>query len=486
MIPERTRFAPSPTGMLHIGGLRTALYAYLLAKKSGGSFVLRIEDTDQARSVDGGIENIVETLSRMDIVPDEGVISDMGDIKEKGEYGPYKQSDRLSVYREHANKLIDQGDAYYCFCSKERLDEVRKEMQKNKQQPKYDRKCLSLSDDEVHILLKSGEPHVVRLKVPEGKSTWTDVIRGDVSFNNNEIDDQVLMKSDGFPTYHLAVVVDDHLMKITTVIRGEEWVSSTPKHLILYTAFGWDPPVFAHVPILLNADKSKLSKRQGDVSAQSYLDRGYLPEAVINFVATLGYNPKGDREEYSVDELIELFKLHKVKKSGAVVNFEKLDWMNRQYMQKLGTDELKARLESFMSQGFPESMDRVIEVEKGRVSTLKELAESIDVYTAVPEFESPQIIIWKKSDGRDAIEMLEKVREYIAQYDGEWSVGKLEEAMKSWITESGYMTGNVLWPLRVTLSGKEKSASPFEYLYVIGRDDAMNRIDRAISALKGE
>jgi glutamyl-tRNA synthetase len=486
MNPERTRFAPSPTGMLHIGGLRTALYAYLLAKQTKGSFILRIEDTDQQRSVDGGVENIVTTLDRMNIIPDEGFKINMGSIEEHGEFGPYKQSERLSVYREHAIKLIDQGDAYYCFCTKERLDEARKEMQKNKIQPKYDRKCLDLNDEEIHILLKSGEHHVVRLKVPEGKSTWLDVIRGQVTFDNNEIDDQVLIKSDGFPTYHLAVVVDDYLMKITTVIRGEEWVSSTPKHLMLYKSFGWDPPRFAHVPLLLNADKSKLSKRQGDVSASSYLEKGFLPEAVVNFVATLGYNPKGDREEYTIDELIELFQLHKVKKSGAVVNFEKLDWMNRQYIQRLELDDLKYKLKAFMKQGFPESFERVIEVERTRVSNLRELADTVELYTKSPDLTDPQIIIWKKSDGRDAIEMLSQVKELINNYEDEWSVERTETLIKDWISDRGFMTGNVLWPLRVTLSGKERSASPFEYLYVIGKEESINRISKAIVALKGD
>ena len=482
-MPERTRFAPSPTGMLHIGSLRTALYAYFLAKQTGGAFVLRIEDTDQARSVEGGIENIVETLHRAGIEPDEGFVLRNGEVEEVGEYGPYQQSNRLSIYRQYANRLLKDGNAYHCFCTKDRLDEVRKEQQKNKQQPKYDRHCLGLSDKEVEAKLAEGLPHVVRLKVPEGSSTVQDIIRGDVTFDHKEVDDQVLMKSDGFPTYHLAVVVDDHLMKISTIIRGEEWLPSTPKHIMLYNMLGFDLPKFAHVPLLLNPDKSKLSKRQGDVAAEQYLDKGYLPDALVNFIATLGYNPTGDREIYEVDELTKLFDISKVKKSGAVVNFEKLDWMNKQYMQTASTDDLVERLRAHRDE-LPDNINRIVDVEKGRATTLLELAESVDTYIELPSYEAG-LLVWKKADARDALEKLEAAGKWLNENGPVSDVGALEQNMKEWIKDRDYMTGNVLWPLRIALSGQKTSPSPFELAYVLGEEEAQSRINKAIDLLKG-
>jgi glutamyl-tRNA synthetase len=480
---ERTRFAPSPTGMLHIGGLRTALYAFYLARQTGGSFVLRIEDTDQARSVEGGIENIVKTLHRVGADPDEGFSYVDGELIERGDLGPYQQSKRLDLYRKYALKLVDDGNAYYCFCSRERLDEIRKAQQKAKQQPKYDRHCCDLEKEDIEQKLASDTPYVIRMKVPEGKSKIQDMIRGEVVIDHSEVDDQVILKSDGFPTYHLAVVVDDHFMEITTVIRGEEWLPSTPKHLILFNMLGWDAPKFAHVPLLLNPDKSKLSKRQGDVAAESYLDRGYVPEAIVNFVSTLGYNPTADREIYEPDEFIDLFNLSKVKKSGAVVNFEKLDWMNKQYMMEMDTDELKNRLKPFLN-GDEGDVDRIIEVEKSRQNTLVDLASSIAPFKKLQDYDA-HILIWKKSDGETAVDMLKEAREYIDGLDRLDDIVLLEASMKQWIKEQGIQTGDILWPLRVALSGSERSPSPFEYIYVIGKTEALYRIDNAINKLKG-
>ena len=303
------RFPPSPTGFLHIGGLRTALYDYLYAKKHGGVFVLRIEDTDRERFVEGGTEALITIMGKMGLDYDEGPVLKKGKLSEIGDHGPYIQSLRLDIYEKHAKELLDNGHAYYCFCSSDELKSVRKQQQMMKQPTKYNRHCLKLTEDEVKTKLELNEPHVLRMKIPEGETTFKDIIRGDITIQNTEIDDQVLMKSDGFPTYHLANVVDDHLMEITHVIRGEEWISSTPKHVILYDMFGWDLPEFAHLPLLLNADKSKLSKRQGDVAVEDFLDKGYLPEALLNFVSLLGYNPKGDQEIYTLDELVSLFDL---------------------------------------------------------------------------------------------------------------------------------------------------------------------------------
>ncbi len=324
----KTRFAPSPTGYLHVGGLRTALYCYLFARKNEGEFILRIEDTDQERFVKGAQENLLKTLEWIGLEYDEG--------PEKGENGPYIQSDRTEIYKEHIEKLLKSGHAYRCFCTKERLDEMRDRQKANKQATMYDRKCLELPESEVKAKIDAGESHVIRQKIPYESIKFKDLIRGNVQFHGKIIDDQVLVKSDGFPTYHLANVVDDHLMGITHVIRGEEWLPSTPKHLALYQAFGWDPPQFAHLPLLLNPDKTKLSKRQGHIAVEDYIKEGYSREAIINFVVFLGWHPgSGDENEiYTLEHLKEIFQLSKVHKSGAVFNLEKLDWFNWRWQKK--------------------------------------------------------------------------------------------------------------------------------------------------------
>ncbi|MFH1286865.1 MAG: glutamate--tRNA ligase [Candidatus Magasanikbacteria bacterium] len=339
----KTRFAPSPTGFLHIGGLRTALFAYLHAKKSGGIFLLRIEDTDRERFVEGGMENILNSLSWAGITPDEGVVQNKnGNIVQKGEHGPYIQSERNDIYNEHIQKLLDSGHAYHCFCSRERLGEVREEQQKNKQPTLYDGHCRNMSENEVKERLEEQDvQHVIRLRIPEeGTTSFEDSIRGTVKFKNSLIDDQVLQKSDGFPTYHLANVVDDHLMEITHVIRGEEWLSSTPKHILLYQFFGWKVPTFAHLPLLINEQKQKLSKRHGDVSVEDFKEAGYLPEALVNFVAFLGWNPGDEREIFTLSELTDEFDLSKVQKAAAVFNREKLNWVNKHYICQMEPDFL--------------------------------------------------------------------------------------------------------------------------------------------------
>ncbi|MEK9151850.1 MAG: glutamate--tRNA ligase, partial [Patescibacteria group bacterium] len=316
----RVRFAPSPTGFLHIGGLRTALYNELFARKNGGIFVLRIEDTDRTRLVPGGIENIIRTMAWSGVQADEGpYLDDGGAVQERGDYGPYIQSNRFDIYADHAKKLLANGGAYRCFCSAERLESMKTAMMAERRPIMYDKKCRGMSAAELEQKMQAGEPHVIRLKMPEsGNTEFNDAIRGRVSFENALIDDQVLLKSDGFPTYHLANVVDDHLMAISHVIRGEDWLPSTPKHLVLYGLFGWTPPIFAHLPLLLNPDRSKLSKRQGDVAVEEYAEQGYLPEAIVNFVALLGWNPSADREVYAKRELVDAFSLEKINRAGAV------------------------------------------------------------------------------------------------------------------------------------------------------------------------
>lgn len=324
----RVRFAPSPTGYLHVGGLRTALFNYLFAKKNNGTFVLRIEDTDRNRFVEGAVDNLISALKWAGLEFDEG--PEIG-----GNFGPYMQSHRLDIYKKYAEELILKGKAYYCFCSPERLKKLREEQEKQKlPQVKYDKHCLHLSESEVAKNLAEGIANVVRLNVESDKTIqFDDIVRDYVEFESNNVDDQVLIKGDGFPTYHLANVVDDHLMKITHVIRGEEWLSSTPKHVLLYDAFQWERPIFVHLPLLLNPDRSKLSKRQGDVAVEDYRDKGYLKDALINFVALLGWNAGDDKEFYSIEELIESFSLERVNKAGAVFDLQKLNWLNAEHLR---------------------------------------------------------------------------------------------------------------------------------------------------------
>ncbi len=343
MSTVRVRFAPSPTGYLHVGGLRTALYNYLFARKNNGTFVLRIEDTDRSRYVDGAVENLLRTLQWSGLEFDEGP-------GKGGAYGAYVQSERLDVYRKYAEELLAGGNAYYAFDTAEELDTMRKEREKLRLPPKYDRRALKLSPADVKEKIASGTPFVVRMKTPDNESIgFDDVVRGRVEFDSNLIDDQVLLKSDGYPTYHLANVVDDHLMGITHVIRGEEWLSSTPKHVLLYRFLGWEPPVFAHLPLLLNPDKSKLSKRQGDVAVEEYRQKGYLPEALDNFVAFLGWNPGDEREIFSLEDLVKEFSLERVGKSGAVFNVEKLNWLNSQHLRRMSDNAILDAVRAYVS-----------------------------------------------------------------------------------------------------------------------------------------
>jgi glutamyl-tRNA synthetase len=339
----RTRFAPSPTGYLHVGSLRNALYNYIFAKQNKGRYVMRIEDTDKKREVVGASKELLKTLAKIDLPHDEGPMLKDGEIIDKGDFGPYFQSKRIKLYQKYAQQLIQEKKAYYCFCSSERLEKMRKDQQTQKIAPKYDRHCLDLTNNEIKKKIKEGEKCVVRFKIPEvGTVVCDDLVKGEVKFKTSELDDFVILKSDNFPTYHLAHIVDDYLMKITHVLRGDEWLPSLPKHLLLWQAFGWESPSYAHLPLLLNSNKSKLSKRQGDVAVEDYLNKGYLPEAILNFVALLGWNPgEGSEQEiFSMNELIKKFDINKVNKSGAVFNIEKLDWMNGMYIRKMNSDDL--------------------------------------------------------------------------------------------------------------------------------------------------
>ncbi|MBI4135119.1 glutamate--tRNA ligase [Candidatus Uhrbacteria bacterium] len=490
----RVRFAPSPTGFLHIGGLRTALYNYLFARKHGGALILRIEDTDRMRTVAGGIADIVRTLSWIGLTPDEGVgaqrnfqfpISNFQnvevDIGETGKYGPYVQSQRLPIYQKHTEMLVKKGKAYYCTCTPERLEELRQGQISRKEMPRYDGHCRKLGVRGQGL----GASFVVRLRVPErGSTKFTDIIRGKVEFENKLIDDQVLLKSDGFPTYHLANVVDDHLMKITHVIRGEEWLPSTPKHVLLYKAFKWKPPRFAHLPLLLNSDHSKLSKRQGDVAVEDYIKKGYLRDALLNFVALLGWNPRADKELYTLDELIAEFDLEKVNKSGAVVNFEKLDWTNGHYIRQMPIGKLEAMAMPYLNTTNVEFARRVIALERERVKKLSELTEATEYFFVDQPHFHGSMLIWKNTPPEKVLIALEKLYNYLRSYREKWDAKTLEVAIKSWIARTDLKVGEVLWPMRVALSGRLASPPPFEIAAILGTERTLSRIHYAISLAK--
>ncbi len=486
-----TRFAPSPTGFVHVGSLRTALYSYLLARKLGGRFLLRIEDTDRTRLVEGAVESLLKTLAWSGMDYDEGPIKG-------GPHAPYVQSERFELYKKAADELLAKGAAYFCFCTSERLDEMRTQQQARKLAPKYDRACLKLPKVEVDRLVAAGTPYVVRLKIPDDRSVmWDDVVRDRVSFESSTIDDQVLMKSDGFPTYHLANVVDDHDMQVTHVIRGEEWLSSTPKHVLLYEAFGWTLPTFAHLPLLLNKDKSKLSKRQGDVAVEDYKNKGYLPEALVNFVALLGWHPGGDstQEIFSMDELIANFTLEKVHKAGAVFDVEKLDWINWQWRRRnfdAMPGELTEKLlvlakEYIPSEWFADEvfLKRCLKtVEEKVIKEPKEVPTDIGFYFKELSAINMEVLLNPKMkvDVEMVKRVFEKTLEVIDTLDFT-SDETLKTGLVALVTELGLKNGQVFWPLRVALTNEQFSPGVFEVMWALGKERAKVRISKALAGL---
>ncbi len=478
----RVRFAPSPTGYLHVGGLRTALYNYLFAKHNNGTFVLRIEDTDRNRYVEGAVENLINALKWAELQYDEGP-------DKIGDYGPYLQSQRLDIYNRFANDLIAKGKAYYCFCTPERLKSLREEQEKQKlPQAKYDKHCLHLSKKEIEQNLSAGIPKVIRLNVePDQEIIFDDIIRGRVVFESNNVDDQVLIKSDGYPTYHLANVVDDHLMKITHVIRGEEWLSSTPKHVLLYDAFGWERPVFAHLPLLLNPDRSKLSKRQGDVAVEDYRDKGYLKEALINFVALLGWNAGDDKEFYYMDELIKSFSLERVNKAGAVFDLQKLNWLNAEHLRKKSDSELLEMLKveiqksKFKDQNYSdEYLKLIIQAMKERVGFVHEfITTCMYFYEAPTEYEQKAVEKSWKDDTPVSLKKLSdefSLLENPKKEDFEAALNKVAEELK-------LGKGKLIHPLRLAVSGQSTGPGMYDLLFILGKDEVIRRIETAIEKL---
>ena len=470
----KVRFAPSPTGNLHVGGLRTALFNYLYAKKVGGKIILRIEDTDQNRKVEKAAENILDVFNHLNIHFDEGPHLE-------SKYGPYFQSQRLSIYKDHIQILLDSGTAYPCFCMGERLDDLRLKLATNKEHIKYDRHCLNLSQDEIKAKMES-EPYVIRMKVPDGEEVvFYDVVRERVAIQCDEIDDQVLIKSDGFPTYHFANVVDDHLMGITHVMRGEEWLPSTPKHVLLYQFFNWKLPKFIHLPLLLNPDKSKLSKRQGDVSVEDYLNKGYLPETLINFVALLGWHPKDEKELFSLSDLENEFSVKRINKSGAVFDVEKLKWMNGQYLKNLPIETImKYAKPIFKSKGWDtkntEKFKAVIENARKRADTIHEIIKpSIPFYAELEYSDEDNNLLQNESSQKVLTYFSEKLSSQL-----EWR----DEEIKLLVNETGEITGvkgkDLYTPLRISLFGEVHGPDIPLLIGILGVDETIIRIQRHI------
>ncbi len=491
----RTRFAPSPTGYLHVGGARTALYAYLFAKKLGGKFLLRIEDTDQKRFVEGAMENLMSSLKWLGIEWDEGPdLPDNG-----GPHGPYIQSQRNDKYRAAVDQLLTSGHAYKCFCTQEELEEMRRKQEARHEAPMYNRKCCALTPAEVEEKIASGVPFVIRQKIPEGMVIVEDLIRGKVRFDSKSIDDQVLVKSDGFPTYHLANVVDDHDMEITHVIRGEEWLPSTPKHIWLYQAFGWTPPEYAHLSLLLNADRSKLSKRQGDVAVEEYIQKGYMREAIINFIAFLGWHPgKGiEKEIYSIEELVQDFSLENVHKSGAIFNIEKLDWYNWQWRRRKFLEAVEhdpsartaliiAECDQYLAPEYKnnsELLARALKtVEEKIIQNPKPANDYIKFFFTAPEFK-PEIVYSEKMKVDEAIvkQVVPEVTSALSEIsDSDWTEEKIKETLMAIVAKLGLKNGQIFWPIRAILTGEQFSPGVFEVVWALGKEETMKRLKNIV------
>lgn len=471
----RVRFAPSPTGFLHVGGLRTGLFNYLFARKNSGKFILRIEDTDRKRYIPGAIENLISTMKTLGLHYDEG--PDVG-----GNYGPYIQSERTELYRKFSQKLIDSGNAYYCFCTEERLIKIRDEQRKKKLNPIYDGKCRDLSKEEVEEKLSQNIPFVIRLKFPkEGKTVFYDKIREKVEVENSLVDDQVLIKSDGFPTYHLANVVDDHLMKITHIIRGEEWLSSIPKHIFLYKSFGWEVPKFVHLPLLLNPDRSKLSKRQGDIAVESYLEKGYLPEALINFIALLGWHAPDDKEIYSLKELEHAFSLKRINKASAVFDIGKLNWMNSLYLRKLDINYIAEQAKPFFEKSGIDISDnkkylKVIQNARARVFRLSEITEHSKMFYENLEFtDEDRAIIDEENSQKIYSYFIKNLKIQDSLLDDD-----INSLVKKAIGDLGIKGKNFYFPIRLALFGKCHGPDLPIIFGILGRDEVTKRLQKLI------
>lgn len=479
----RTRFAPSPTGRMHVGNLRTALYAYLIAKHEGGDFMLRIEDTDQERYVEGALDIIYRTLEKTGLVHDEGPDKDGG-------VGPYVQSERQAsgIYMKYAKQLIEQGDAYYCFCDKERLESLKTSVSEDGTQiVNYDKHCLHLSKEEIEANLAAGKPYVIRINMPtEGTTTFHDEIYGDITVPNAELDDMILIKSDGYPTYNFANVIDDHLMNITHVVRGNEYLSSAPKYNRLYEAFGWEVPVYVHCPLITDENHKKLSKRCGHSSYEDLLDQGFVSEAIVNYVALLGWCPQDNREIFSLPELVEAFDYHHMSKSPAVFDINKLKWMNGEYLKAMDFDKFYELAEPYIKKVITKDYDlkKIASLIKSRIEVLPDIKDQIDFFEAVPEYDTAMYCHKKmKTNEETSLEVLKEILPRLEAWN-DYSNDALFGLLKGFAEEKGYKNGYVMWPVRTAVSGKQNTpGGATEIMEVLGKSESVARIKNAIELL---
>jgi len=474
MTKIRTRFAPSPTGRMHVGNLRTALYAYLITKHEGGDFILRIEDTDQERYVEGAVDIIYRTLEKTGLLHDEGPDKDGG-------FGPYVQSERQAtgMYLKYAKQLIEQGDAYYCFCGKEELESMKRTVA-GKEISIYDKRCR----------LDAGEPHVIRFNMPtEGTTTFHDVIYGDITVNNEEMEDLILIKSDGYPTYNFANVIDDHLMGITHVVRGNEYLSSSPKYNRIYEAFGWEIPTYVHCPLITDETHQKLSKRCGHSSYEDLIDQGFVTEAVINYVALLGWSPADNREIFSLPELVEAFDYHHINKSPAVFDIAKLKWMNGEYIKKMDPEAFYERALPYLKEVLKKDFDlkKIAGMVQTRIEVFPDIPELVDFFEAVPEYDSAMYRHKKmKTTEETSLAVLKEVLPVLeAQED--YTNDPLYASLSAFVKEHGYKNGYVMWPLRTAVSGKQMTpAGATEIMEIIGKEETLKRVHAAIEKLENK
>lgn len=483
MTKIRTRYAPSPTGRMHVGNLRSALYEFLIAKHAGGDFMLRIEDTDQERFVEGATEIIYRTLQKTGMDYDEGPDKDGG-------YGPYVQSERMKtgIYMKYAKELIDKGEAYYCFCDKERLASLRTEIVEGKEIMIYDKHCLSLSDEEIQKKLAEGKPFVIRQNNPtEGTTTFHDELYGDITVNNSELDDMILIKSDGYPTYNFANVVDDHTMNITHVVRGNEYLSSSPKYVRLYEAFGWEVPVYVHLPLITDENHKKLSKRSGHASFEDLIEQGFLPEAVVNYIALLGWSPEDNREIFSLEELIREFDYHRISKSPAVFDIVKLRWMNGEYLKAMEEERFFTLAKPYLVEALGESLDlkKIATMVKTRIEILPDIAGQVDFFKELPEY-STEMYAHKKMKTSEAssLQVLQEVLPLLEEQT-EYTNDALYQMLLGYVEEKGCKNGYVMWPIRTAVSGKQMTpAGATEIMEILGKEETIKRIRIGIDKLR--
>ncbi len=479
----RTRFAPSPTGYMHIGNLRTALYAWLFARKNGGDFILRIEDTDRNRLVEEAGDVIFRTLKDTGLNYDEG--PDVG-----GDYGPYVQSERKEIYGKYARLLVEKGAAYYCFCTKERLDSLREQAAAEGKVFKYDKHCMHLSKEEVERRIAAGEEYVIRQNIPlEGESSYEDAVYGTITVPMSDMEDNILLKSDGWPTYNLANVIDDHLMEITHVIRGIEYLSSTPKYNLLYDALGWQRPTYIHLPPVMKDKQKKLSKRNGDASYEDLIAKGYLKEAILNYIALLGWNPGGEREIFSLEELAQVFSLEGLSKSSAIFDMEKLTWMNGEYIRALSPEAFLERAKPYLEAALTREMDlaKLAALIQPRLETLAQIGEKVSFFNALPEYDLALYTHKKmKTTAENSLDILIAARQALAETE-QFTNDALYAALLSVAERAEVKSGRVLWPVRIAITGTAVTpGGATEIAELLGKEETLARMDASIAKLQRE